>query len=53
MPEIKEETDIDFMKEQVRKLTGLLNDPQPGLVTWNWAFYKTIELIVNRFSRKD
>ena len=33
---------LDELKELNRKLTGLLDDPQPGLATWNLALGKVM-----------
>ena len=36
---------IDALREHVRVLTGLLDDPHPGLFTWRTALYRQIQEI--------
>ena len=38
-------TNIDKLKTHVENLTKLLNDPQPGLLTWQMVVHKEIEEI--------
>lgn len=41
------------LKVHVDRLKHLLDDPQPGLVTWCLMFGKTIQSITNWWSKED
>jgi len=41
-----ETPNLDYLKEQVDRLQQLLNDPHPGLVTWQQAYADRVNAIV-------
>ena len=41
---------LDELKELNRQLTMLLEDPQPGITTWQLSLYRVIEEIA-RFAK--
>lgn len=41
------------LKVHVDRLKHLLDDPQPGLITWCTMFGRTIESIANWWNKED
>lgn len=43
---------LDYLREQVRKLKDLLDDPQPGLMSWCEAYGERMKAISNFWNNK-
>ena len=43
---------LDRLKDEVNKLNMLLNDPQPGLPTWNELYGRRMQAISDFWNKK-
>jgi len=41
---------LDYLKEEVRKLHALLDDPHPGLFTWREAYADQAKVLMEFWS---
>ena len=49
---MSDQTNIDWLREKVRQLKALLDDPQPGLSSWHMMYEKRMQDINDFWASK-